>query len=159
MSQLTTLRGKQPPIPWVRPDRAPKEASTESVFIGPDPNGLGFEVAVASWMGQGAPTQEALRSLHSARLRSRAIPLCIAVHRSDGKAWILGPNAAVQPLEVAAAQAARLLQAALDEPSAGAARTRMLQARDALETAELPGFDSQGLFRDPRPDGRCAAAS
>jgi hypothetical protein len=38
------------------------------------------------------------------------------------------------------------MQAALLEPSATAARARVLRARDALETAEVPGFDSQGLF-------------
>lgn len=42
--------------------------------------------------------------------------------------------------------AARIVQAALDEPTAGAARARIIQARDALETADIPGFDSQGLF-------------
>jgi len=146
VTQLGTLHGKQT-VPWAQPDKGPQGATTEWVIIGTDAHGLGFEVAVAAWGGPGAPTQEALRTLHSARLKSRAVPLCVAVHRADGRTWILGPNAAAAPIELPTAQAARLLQAALDEPSAGAARTRILHARDAFEAADrTPGFDSQGLF-------------
>ncbi|HEY3334656.1 MAG TPA: hypothetical protein VGK16_05400, partial [Candidatus Limnocylindrales bacterium] len=146
-SPLTTIRAPKPPVPWEAPAKAPKNATTDRVWIGADPHGLGFEVAVASWAGGTAPTQEALRSLHAGRLKSRAIPLCVAVHDTAGRAWILGPVATAPVLgPLPAGQAARLLQAALLEPTATAARARILQARDALETAEIPGFDSQGLF-------------
>ena len=141
------LRAARPPVAWDRPERAPKEAVTDRVWIGADPNGLGFEVAVASWSGAGSPTQETLRRLHAARLRSRAIPLCVAVHDSHDRAWIFGPAASAPALgPILAGQAVRILQAALDERTGSAARSRVLQARDAFETAEIPGFDPQGLF-------------
>lgn len=144
---LTAMRAPRAPVPWEPPARGPKEATTDRVWIGADPNGLGFEVAVADWSGTGGPTQEALRTLHAARLRARAIPLCVAVRNASGRTWILGPVATMPVLgPIPDSQAARLLQAALLEPSAMAARARILQARDALETAEIPGFDSQGLF-------------
>jgi len=147
LTQLATLRGKQPSLPWAQPEKSPAGATTESVVIGPDPHGLGLEVAVARWSGHGIPTQEALRKLHAARLRNRAVPLCVAVHRDDGRTSILGPNATAQPFELPTAQAARLLQAALDEPTAGAARSRILHAREVFETTDrVAGFDSQGLF-------------
>jgi hypothetical protein len=164
-SPLTSLRAPRPPIPWETPPKAPKEATTDRVWIGADPHGLGFEVAVASWSGPNAPTQEALRALHAARLKARAVPLCVALHDEHGRAWILGPVAVAPVLgPIPAGQAARLLQAALLEPTATAARARVLQARDALETAEIPGFDSQGLFAireltwgvPRRPDWRAA---
>jgi hypothetical protein len=99
------------------------------------------------WSGANPPTQEALRALHAGRLRARAVPLCVAVHDATGRAWILGPVATAPVLgPLPDGQAARLLQAALLEPTATAARARILQAREALETAEIPGFDSQGLF-------------
>jgi hypothetical protein len=146
-SPLTSLRAPKPPIPWEAPPKAPKEATTDRIWIGADPHGLGFEVAVASWSSANPPTQEAVRALHAARLRARAIPLCVALHDAQGRAWILGPVANAPVLgPIPEGQAARLLQAALLEPSATAARARVLQARDALETAEIPGFDSQGLF-------------
>jgi hypothetical protein len=145
--EFSELRAPRPPVPWDRPDRAPKDAVTDRVWIGADPNGLGFEVAVAAWSGAGPPTQEALRTLHGARLRSRAIPLCVAVHDTQGRAWIFGPAASAPALgPIRAGQAARILQAALDELTGSAARSRVLQARDAFETADIPGFDPQGLF-------------
>ncbi|MEJ7696237.1 MAG: hypothetical protein WKF78_06370 [Candidatus Limnocylindrales bacterium] len=75
------------------------------------------------------------------------MPLCVALYDAVGRAWILGPVATAPVLgPIPAGQAARLLQAALVEPSGTAARARVLQARDAIETADIPGFDSQGLF-------------
>jgi hypothetical protein len=141
------LRGSRPPLKWDSPDRAPSAASTEQIWIGNDPHGHGFEVAVASWAGSGSPTQEALRSLHAARLRSRDVPLCVALHDLSEQTWILGPNstsAAMGPLPVD--HAIRILQAALDEPSGASARARMLQSRDSIETADIPGFNPRGLF-------------
>jgi hypothetical protein len=147
MSPLTTLRAPRPPVPWEAPPRAPQDAATDRVWIGADPHGLGFEVAVAAWSATGPPTAEALRALHAGRLRARAVPLCVAVYDAAGRAWILGPVAATPVLgPLPDGQAARLLQAALLEPTATAARARILQARETLETAEIPGLDSQGLF-------------
>ncbi len=144
---LGRLRGPRPPIAWEAPAKAPKDARTDRVWIGADPHGLGFEVAVAAWAGDSSPTLEALRALHAGRLKSRAVPLCVALHDDRGRAWVLGPLAAAPALgPLPEAQAARLLQAALAEPTASAARARILQARDAFESAEIPGFDSQGLF-------------
>lgn len=141
------IRAPRPPVSWDQPDRAPKDAVTERVWIGADPNGLGFEVAVAAWSGAGAPTQDALRTLHAARLRNRAIPLCVAVHDAYGRSWIFGPSATAPAFgPIGVGQAARILQAALDERTGSAARSRVLQAREAFETAEIPGFDPQGLF-------------
>ena len=146
-SPLGRLRGPRPPIAWDAPPKAPKEAQTDRVWIGADPHGLGFEVAVAAWASDSAPTLEALRALHAGRLKSRAVPLCVALHDDRGRSWVLGPLAAAPALgPLPEAQAARLLQAALAEPTASAARARILQARDAFESAEIPGFDSQGLF-------------
>ena len=141
------LRAERPPVPWEPPARIPLDATTDRVWIGPDPHGLGFEVAVASWAGSSAPPQEGLRALHSGRLRNRAVPLCVVVRDARGSAWILGPAATAPPLgPIPIGQAVRILQAALDERSGSAARARILRTRDALETAEIPGFDSQGLF-------------
>lgn len=145
--EFDQLRTEHSPVPWEPPARNPEDATTDRVWIGPDPHGLGFEVAVASWAGSNAPPHEALRALHSARLRNRAVPLCVAVRDARGNAWILGPVATAPSLgPIPIGQAVRILQAALDERSGSAARARILRTRDALETAEIPGFDSQGLF-------------
>ncbi len=144
---FATLRAPRAAIPWDRPAQSPRDATTERVWIGADPHGLGFEVAVASWSGANPPTQEAMRTLHAARLRNRAIPLTVVARRVGGHAWLFGPLANAPVLgPLPARHAARIVQAALDEPTAGAARARIIQARDALETADIPGFDSQGLF-------------
>ena len=106
-SPLTSLRAPKPPIPWETPPKAPNEATTDRVWIGADPHGLGFEVAVASWSGPNAPTQEALRALHAARLKARAVPLCVALHDEHGRAWICGPVAVAPVLgPIPAGQAA-----------------------------------------------------
>ena len=62
---FATLRAPRAAIPWDRPAQAPRDAVTERVWIGADPHGLGFEVAVASWSGANPPT-------HSTRQRKRA---------------------------------------------------------------------------------------
>src|SRR5689334_8511376 len=49
-----TLRAPRAAIPWERPAQAPRDAVTERIWIGADPHGLGFEVAVASWSGASA---------------------------------------------------------------------------------------------------------
>lgn len=164
---FATLRAPRAAIPWDRPAQAPRDATPERVWIGADPHGLGFEVAVATWSGVNPPTQEAMRALHAARLRNRAIPLTVVARRADAQAWLFGPLAnapLLGPLPIG--HAARIVQAALDEPTAGAARARIIQARDALETADIPGFDSQGLFAireltwgvPRRPDWAAASA-
>jgi hypothetical protein len=162
---LWGLRASRGAVPWEAGERAPRDATTERVWIGEDPNGLGFEVAVARWTGVHQPTQEALRALHSSRLRKRAVPLCVALYDGTGQAWIFGPMATAPVLgPIRLSQATRILQAALDERSGTAARARVLQARGAFETAEIPGFDSQGLFAlreltygvPRRPDWRAA---
>lgn len=108
---------------------------------------MGFEAAIARWDGANAPTLEALRALHAARLRGRAVPLCVIAYNVKALAWIFGPSVDATPLgPLSAEQAARIVQAALDEPSGSAARARLLRTRDALETAEVPGLDPQGLF-------------
>ena len=142
---LSALRSARS-IPWPRPDRAPADAETEHVFVGADPNGLGLEVAVAHWRGDGSPTA-ALRSMHAARLGKRAVPLVIVGYDAPDRAWLLGPDPAVLPVgPVSTSLAARLVQAALDEPSAGSARRRLLHATNALRHSEVPGLLSEGLF-------------
>lgn len=142
-----TLRASRPPLVWEAPASAPKGAVAEHVWIGADANGLGFEVAVARWADVSPPSHESMRSLHSARLRNRAVPLCVVLHSDDGRAWIYGPATSAPVLgPIPSSQAARIVQAGLDEPSASAARARLLQSRESLETADIPGFDPQGLF-------------
>jgi hypothetical protein len=114
--------------------------------VGADPNGLGLEVAVAHWGGHGSPTA-ALRSLHAARLGRRAIPLVVIGYDAEDRAWLLGPDPAILPVgPVSTSLAARLVQAALDEPSSGNARRRLLHATRALQDSEVPGLLSAGLF-------------
>jgi len=129
-SPLASLRAPQPPIRWEMPSQAAKEAATDRIWIGADPHGLGFEVAVLYWSGPTAPSQAALRALHASRLRARAIPLCVVACNDRGNAWILGPVATAPTLgPLPEGHAARLLQAGLLEASATAARARVLHAR------------------------------
>ena len=134
-------------VAWPRPARAPAEASTERVYIGADPNALALEVAVVSWDANSTPTLAALKRLHGARLGRRAIPLVVLAHRADKQAWIFGPAVDAPPIgPLATTYMMRLAQAALDEPTAGAARYRLMTAMEALLHADIPGLYSHGLF-------------
>lgn len=118
------------------------------VHQGDDPRGMGFEVLEVELLSTGDPTLSQMRQTHAFRLRKRVFPLVVAAfHRGRGLCWLFGPNPDTKifgPLP--AADAARMLQAALDEPTGLAAWQRLSAAQRAYETLPLPGVSNQGLF-------------
>ncbi|MCB0977661.1 MAG: hypothetical protein KDB02_09400 [Acidimicrobiales bacterium] len=142
---VVTLGGKQT-VAWSAPPKCPAGLVPTSVTIGPDPAGMGLEVALAEWRGNGAPSREAMASLHSARLAKRLCPVVVAALGST-HVWLFGPNAQGQVIgPVPADQAGRLLQAGLDQPSGLLGRQRLAALYEALEGTALPGVANSGLF-------------
>lgn len=145
MAVVLAVAGKQTII-WSAPRKCPAGLVPTSVTIGPDQAGMGLEVAQAEWSGGGAPSREAMASLHAARLAKRLCPV-VVVAAGGAHVWLFGPNAQGQVVgPVPRDQAERLLQAGLDQPSGLLGRRRLTALYEALEGTALPGVANAGLF-------------
>jgi hypothetical protein len=134
-------------IDWARPDGCPAGFEPRYVVSGnSDGGGMALEIAVTKWGKGDSPTREALTRLHTIRLNKRANPLVLVVETPKG-ALVFGPNTATAPVgPLADDQTERILQAALDEPTALAARARLSGLVQALDTTSMPGVQNSGLF-------------
>lgn len=134
-------------IDWARPDGCPAGFEPRYVVSGnSDGGGMALEIAVTKWGKGDSPTREALTRLHTIRLNRRANPLVLVVETPKG-ALVFGPNTATAPVgPLADDQTERILQAALDEPTALAARARLSGLVQALDTTSMPGVQNSGLF-------------
>jgi len=134
-------------IDWARPEGCPSGFDTDYVVVGnSDGGGMALEVAVASWSKAEPPTREALTRLHTIRLNKRAQPVVLVVETPQG-ALVFGPNTASAPMgPLSADQVQRVVQAALDEPTALAARARLAGLVQALDSTSMPGVKNSGLF-------------
>jgi hypothetical protein len=134
-------------IDWPRPDGCPTGFEPRYVVSGnSDGGGIALEIAVTKWGKGDSPTREALTRLHTIRLNRRANPLVLVVETPKG-ALVFGPNTATAPVgPLADDQTERILQAALDEPTALAARARLSGLVQALDTTSMPGVQNSGLF-------------
>jgi hypothetical protein len=116
----------------------------QRVHVGPDPEGLGgFEVVEAT--SGTAPTNELLKTLHSARVDKRTTDVVVAVSFA-GSVWLYGPDIDRAPVVSPAKSAQRQLQAALSEPDSLAAYRRFTSILDAQSSTEMPGVKNRGLF-------------
>ena len=130
-------------IAWNDPS-APTGITTDKVYLGPDPFGLGgFQVAVAS--ASAAPSRQALRDLFTARKGKTQTQLVVAVVHG-GKVQLCGPDPQAQPIELPVEQAERQLQSVLAEPDVLAATERFAGFRKASSTTGVSGFANSGLF-------------
>lgn len=130
-------------VTWSEPS-APAGVTTDKVYIGPDPHGLGgFQVAVAN--AAAAPTKHALRELFAARKGKMSIQLVVAIVHGN-KAHLFGPDPQAQPIELPVEQATRNLQSVLLEPDVLAAVDRFAGIRKASDSTGVPGFTNSGLF-------------
>ncbi len=130
-------------IAWNDPS-APAGITTEKVYLGPDPFGLGgFQVAVAS--AAAAPSRQVLRELFTARKGKTQTQLVVAVVHG-GKVQLCGPDPLAQPIELPVEQAQRQLQSVLAEPDVLAATERFAGFRKASSTTGVSGFTNSGLF-------------
>ena len=130
-------------IAWNDPS-APTGITTEKVYLGPDPFGLGgFQVAVAS--ASAAPSRQALRDLFTARKGKTQTQLVVAVVHG-GKVQLCGPDPQAQPIELPVEQAERQLQSVLTEPDVLAATERFAGFRKASSNTGVSGFTNSGLF-------------
>ncbi len=117
------------------------------VVAGSDPAGLALEVLVCEWVKAGSPSLDAFRKVHSWRVGKRIYPLIVALADRGGSVWLFGPNTDGAPSEALAEDhAARMLQAALDEPHGIAARQRLSHLQRALTATQIPGVANSGLF-------------
>lgn len=134
-------------IDWAKPDGCPSGFDTEYVVVGnSDGGGMALEVAVTSWTKSEPPTREALTRLHTIRLNKRAQPVVLVVETPQG-ALVFGPNTASAPMgPLSVDQVQRVVQAALDEPTALAARARLAGLVQALDSTSMPGVKNSGLF-------------
>ncbi|WIM73320.1 hypothetical protein QP028_07520 [Corynebacterium suedekumii] len=128
---------------WNEPAILP-DTETETVFIGPDPFGLGgIQVAVAK--SHVSPTRQVLRDLFSARRGKTQVQLIVAVVH-DSTVSLFGPDPQAQPVELPAEQAQRQLQSVLDEPDVLAATERAAAFRKAHDSTAVAGYTNSGLF-------------
>ncbi|MCZ0730641.1 Eco57I restriction-modification methylase domain-containing protein [Mycolicibacterium iranicum] len=130
-------------VTWSEPS-APTGITTDKVYLGPDPHGLGgFQVAVAS--AETVPSRQTLRDLFTARKGRTQIQLVVAVVH-DGKAHLFGPDPQAQPIELPVEQASRQLQSILLEPDVLAATDRFAGFRKSSDSTGVVGFTNSGLF-------------
>jgi len=130
-------------VKWNEPT-TPADVTTDRVFIGPDPFGLGgFQIAV----GQSAspPSRQSLRDMFAARRGKTQLQLVVAVvHGST--THLFGPDPQAQPVELSTEQAQRQLQSVLDEPDVLSATERIAGFRKAHESTAVAGYTNSGLF-------------
>lgn len=118
--------------------------TTDRVYLGPDPFGLGgFQVAVASTVT--SPSRQVLRDLFTARKGKTQIQLVVAVTH-DGTVHLFGPDPQAQPIELPLDQGQRQLQSVLSEPDVLAATERLAGFRKAHDSTASAGFINSGLF-------------
>ncbi|ABM10424.1 Eco57I restriction-modification methylase domain-containing protein [Paenarthrobacter aurescens] len=130
-------------VTWTDPS-APAGVTTEKVYLGPDPHGLGgFQVAVASAVA--APSRQGLRDLFTARTGRTQVQLVVAVVH-DGTVHLFGPDPQAQPIVLPVEQAQRQLQSVLAEPDLLAATERFAGFRKANDSTGVAGFTNSGLF-------------
>jgi len=130
-------------VTWNEPS-APTGITTDRVYVGPDPHGLGgFQVAVAT--AAATPSRQALRDLFSSRKGKTQVQLVVAVVH-DGNAHLFGPDPHGQPIELPADHASRQLQSVLLEPDVLAATDRFAGFRKSRDSTGVPGFTNSGLF-------------
>lgn len=130
-------------VNWNEPS-APAGITTEKVYLGPDPFGLGgFQVAVANALAP--PTRHALRDLFTARKGKTQTQLVVAVIHG-GKVQLFGPDPQGQSVELPVEQAQRQLQSVLAEPDVLAATERFAGFQKASTTTGVSGFTNSGLF-------------
>lgn len=107
-----------------------------------------FEVLLAGWDSARPPVPGKLRALRQWRLGKKNFSLVAAVTDRQGKVWLAGPGGNDQPVgPLTESEAARMLQAALEEPSGPSARKRiadLLKARRKDDS--VPGLGGEGLF-------------
>ena len=130
-------------VTWTDPS-APAGVTTEKVYLGPDPHGLGgFQVAVATAVA--APSRQGLRDLFTARTGKTQVQLVVAVVH-DGSVHLFGPDPQAQPIALPLEQAQRQLQSVLAEPDLLAATERFAGFRKANDSTGVAGFTNSGLF-------------
>lgn len=130
-------------VTWTDPS-APAGVTTEKVYLGPDPHGLGgFQVAVASAVAP--PSRQSLRTLFTARTGRTQVQLVVAVVH-DGSVHLFGPDPQAQPIVLPVEQAQRQLQSVLAEPDLLAATERFAGFRKANDSTGVAGFTNSGLF-------------
>jgi hypothetical protein len=130
-------------VAWNEPS-APTGVTTEKVYVGPDPFGLGgFQVAVAT--AATVPSRQVMRDLFATRKGKTQIQLVVAVVH-DRTVHLFGPDSQAQSIELPAEQAERQLQSVLAEPDLLAATERFAGFRKASDSTGVPGFTNSGLF-------------
>lgn len=130
-------------VNWNAP-ASPAGVTTDRVFIGPDPLGLGsFQVAVAR--SARPPSRHMLRDLFTARRGKTQAQLVVAVvHGST--THLFGPDPQAQPVELPNNQAQRQLQSVLNEPDVLAATERIAGFYKAHDSTSVAGYINSGLF-------------
>ncbi len=118
--------------------------TTDKVFIGPDPFGLGG-VQVAVGRSATPPSRQALRDLFAARRGKTQLQLVVAVVNGS-TTHLFGPDPQAQPIEMPTEQAQRQLQSVLEEPDVLAATERIAGFRKAHDSTAVAGFTNSGLF-------------
>lgn len=130
-------------VNWNEP-AAHAGVTTDKVFIGPDPFGLGG-VQVAVGRSATPPSRQALRDLFAARRGKTQLQLVVAVVNGS-TTHLFGPDPQAQPIEMPTEQAQRQLQSVLDEPDVLAATERIAGFRKAHDSTAVAGFTNSGLF-------------
>jgi hypothetical protein len=130
-------------VNWNEPT-SPAGVTTDVIFIGPDPFGLGgIQVAVAQ--SETSPTRQSLRDLFSARRGKTQIQLVVAVVNGS-TTHLFGPDPQAPPVELPTEQAQRQLQSVLNEPDVLAATDRISGFRKAHDSTAVAGHTNSGLF-------------
>ena len=128
-------------------ESAPKGVRLGAAIAGPDSFGMGLQVLVADWERSGRPPVDAIRRLHSQRLGKKVFPLVVALADAERSVWLMGPNPDASPVgPLPEPQAARILQASLDELSGLAARQRIAHLLRSLSSSDVVGVTNSGLF-------------
>src|SRR5438067_328528 len=141
------LAGTRTLTEWVPDGKLPAGFDVRGVVVGRDDAQLALEVVVLDAGPSASMSRAALGSFHAARRGKRVAPVVVLARRG-GQAWLFGPNAqAAVAGPLAADQAHRMLQSALDEPSGLAARQRLAGIYSSLDGAKrgadvdyLPGI-------------------
>ena len=110
-----------------------------------------FEALLARWDSARPPASGKLMDLHEWRLGKKSFPLVAAVTDRSGEVWLAGPGGKDQPVgPLTESEAARMLQAALDEAAQVSGPSARKRIADLLKSRRMgdsvPGLGGEGLF-------------
>ncbi|WP_276941589.1 MULTISPECIES: hypothetical protein [Ferrimicrobium] len=135
-------------FPWTEvPAELGSRVASATGFVQPGSSNLSFQVLLAQWDSQVAPTKDICKTLFRTYRSRQAFPLVVALVNASGSTYCYGPTEdGIVEGPFDESQVARILGAAMAEANPALARSLVMRYLDSLRTSAMPGITNSGLF-------------